>query len=123
MVEADDTDSGRPTSRQSRASAGDLGTSRSSGQRRPTLEQFTGDSLLHFSYSANISGTVGASLTSDSQLGWLATTYRVMDGAGTYMHVIYTLLVLQTHVCTYIHIHTVHTAIVYLGVLHNHILC
>ncbi len=63
--ESDDVDSGRPTSRQSRASA-DLGTSRNSG-RRGTLDQFTGDSLLHFSYSANI-GAVGG-MTSDSQLG------------------------------------------------------
>ncbi len=58
-----DMNSGRPTSRQSRAS-GDLGASRNS-ERRATLEQFSGDSLLHFSYSAH----AGTSLGLNADLG------------------------------------------------------
>ena len=61
--DCEEIDSGRPTSRQSRHSS-DLGLGRKGGF---TLDHFTGDSLLHFSYSA--SGRVGLGLTPDSQLG------------------------------------------------------
>ena len=67
-------DSGRPVSRQSRLSS-DLGhstTSMGSGAgnqgRLATLDKFTGDSMLHYSYSA-LGGGAGIGLPSDTQLG------------------------------------------------------
>ena len=60
-------DSGRPVSRQSLQS-GDLGGgSRRGRQMSVTLDKFTGDSLLHFSYSA-VGGGAGGML-SESTLG------------------------------------------------------
>ena len=59
-------DSGRPVSRQSLQS-GDLGGSRRGRQMSITLDKFTGDSLLHFSYSA-VGGGAGGML-SESALG------------------------------------------------------
>lgn len=63
--EHDDVDSGRPVSRQST----DAGRKRRSQQMNVTLEKFTGDSLLHFSYSAFGGGAGG--LQPDSSLGEL----------------------------------------------------
>lgn len=64
--ELSEVDSGRPVSRQSLQS-GDLGGSRCGRQMSITLDKFTGDSLLHFSYSA-VGGGAGGML-SESALG------------------------------------------------------
>ena len=64
--ELDEVDSGRPVSHQSLQS-GDLGQSRRGRQMSITLDKFTGDSLLHFSYSA-VGGGAGGML-SESSLG------------------------------------------------------
>ena len=64
--ELSEVDSGRPVSRQSLQS-GDLGGGRRSRQMSITLDKFTGDSLLHFSYSA-VGGGAGGML-SESTLG------------------------------------------------------
>ena len=71
-MEGDGDDSGRPTSRQSRTSA-DLGGSRTSRRSGATLDQFTGDSLLHYSYS--IGAGLGG-LSTDAQLGEGPACYR-----------------------------------------------
>ena len=64
--ELSEVDSGRPVSRQSLQS-GDLGGGRRGRQMSITLDKFTGDSLLHFSYSA-VGGGAGGML-SESTLG------------------------------------------------------
>lgn len=65
--ERDEVDSGRPVSRQS----ADLCTKRRSRQMSVTLDKFTGDSLLHFSYSAAVGGGAGG-MHPDSSLGELS---------------------------------------------------
>ena len=57
-------DSGRPISRQSR----DLGQGKRGRQMSITLDKFTGDSLLHFSYSA-VGGGAPGGMHSDTVLG------------------------------------------------------
>ena len=57
----DEVDSGRPRSRQSH----DLGQSRRGRQISITLDKFTGDSLLHFSYSA-VGGGAGGGMHPDT---------------------------------------------------------
>lgn len=63
VEELDEVDSGRPVSRQS----ADLGQRRRGRQMSITLDKFTGDSLLHFSYSA-VGGGAGGTVP-ESSLG------------------------------------------------------
>ena len=65
--ESDEVDSGRPLSRQSRHST-DLSASFGGRRTSATLNQFTGDSLHHFSYSPAV-GNIASNVALDSQLG------------------------------------------------------